>query len=137
MNSPESMKAAITAIDDLELRKAVWLAFSDLFLDTDVTLFYDNIVNVCAASGYSIDELAAMLKNEVAPACAFNLQQITGEWAGFDENWLFGRIIKITEGKQTFVRKLFAIIGDSAMNEYVEQHWDILSKKIQNARRVN
>lgn len=127
---------AMTAIEDLKPRKAIWLAFSDLFLDTDVTLFYDYIVNACASSDYSIDELATILKDEVAPACSFNLHEVTGEWAGFDADWLQNRIVKLIENKQTLFGKLRRMFDDSAMDEYVEEQWNVLSKRIRDVRNA-
>lgn len=126
----------MSAINDLEERKTIWFALSDLFLDTDVTLSYDYIIRVCASSKYSIDELAMILKDEVAPACSSNLYCVAGEWAGFDEDWLQNKIIKIIKGRRTIFRKLFGMIGDSEMDKYTDKHWNILSKRIQDARNA-
>jgi hypothetical protein len=38
-------------------RRPVWIALSDLFLDTDVRLHYASIVGVLAASPCSLDQL--------------------------------------------------------------------------------
>lgn len=46
-----------------------------------------------AASPYSLDDLDAILHEEVYPACSFNLRQVAGEWAGFDADWLERRIL--------------------------------------------
>lgn len=123
-------------ISDLEERRTVWLAFSDLFLDTDVTLSYAYIVDRCASSKYSIDELEIILKNEVTPACSSNLHFMFGEWVGFDEEWLQNRIIKIIAQKNTLVRKLFGMFSNSAMDKYVNGHWNVLSKRIQESRKT-
>ena len=39
-------------------------------------------------------EMEKILLNEVGPVLAFNLYDIAGEWAGFDENWLVDKIQK-------------------------------------------
>ncbi|HEU0123261.1 MAG TPA: hypothetical protein VFQ91_22215, partial [Bryobacteraceae bacterium] len=69
-------------------RRAVWIAQSDLFLDTDTRLSYPYIARVAAESPFSLDELAAIFRDEVAPIAEPNLLDIAGEWAGFPEDWL-------------------------------------------------
>lgn len=78
---------------DLDRRRSVWLALSDLFLDTDVHLWREGNTRRLAASTYSLDELDAILREEVYPACSANLSLVAGEWAGFDPDWLQQRIL--------------------------------------------
>ncbi len=78
----------------LARRRPVWLALSDLFLDTDVNLLRAGNVRTLAASPYSRDELDRILREEVYPACSFNLRAVAGEWAGFDADWLERRILR-------------------------------------------
>ena len=79
---------------DLARRRPVWLALSDLFLDTDVQLFRDMNTRLLADSTYSLDELDTILREEVYPACSFNLSLVAGEWGGFDSDWLEQRILR-------------------------------------------
>ena len=79
---------------DLHGRRPVWLALSDLFLDTDVNLFREANARTLAASPYSMDELDRILREEVYPVCSFNLTLVAGEWAGFDADWLERRILR-------------------------------------------
>ncbi len=72
----------------------VWLALSDLFLDTDTRLSFPYIARTLAASPFADHELEAIFQNEVAPAVEFNLFDIAGEWVGFDETWLIAEITK-------------------------------------------
>lgn len=73
-------------------RREVWIALSDLFLDTDVRLSFAYIARVAAASKYSLEELEAICRDEVAPIVESNLLEIAGDWAGFPEEWLIGSI---------------------------------------------
>lgn len=91
---------------DLERRRPVWLALSDLFLDTDVSLFRRGNTRRLAASPYSLAALDAILREEVYPACSFNLTQVAGEWAGFDEDWLERRILCGGPTPRTWWRRL-------------------------------
>jgi len=77
---------------DLAGRKKVWIALSDLFLDTDTTIFHENIITELSASTYSIKELKKIMLFEVYPVCRWNLLSIAGEWAGFDDDWLIKKI---------------------------------------------
>lgn len=73
-------------------RHPVWIALSDLFLDTDTRLSFPYIARTLAESPFPDDELEAIFQNEVAPAVEANLFSIAGEWAGFDEQWLIATI---------------------------------------------
>lgn len=78
--------------EDVVNRRPVWQALSDLFLDTDPSLSLEWRARELAKSPYSIEELEEILIREVYPACRGNLLCIAGEWAGFDMDWLEGRI---------------------------------------------
>jgi len=73
-------------------REAVWIALSDLFLDTDVTLGFDYMERTLADSPFSLEELDNILLEEVYPICISNLHQIAGNWSGFDGERLVKRI---------------------------------------------
>lgn len=80
--------------EDLENRKRVWDHLQMIFMDTDPALELPGLARVCAASPYSVDELEAILFNEVLPACRFNMFDLPApEWAGFNLEWLTQRIL--------------------------------------------
>lgn len=118
------------AITDLENRKFVWLAMSDLFLDSDVTTSYDYIARTCAASTYSMDELYKILKNEVTPACAANLMSIAGEWAGFNQQWLEQRISNAISNKNMVGRYFYSFSTNFVIGKNIDAHWAKISTKI-------
>ena len=81
--------------EDLDRRRKAWLALSDLFLDTELgELERDGLARVLAALGYTPEELRAILRDEVYPVCAPNLLAVTGNWSGFDLDWLEPRILR-------------------------------------------
>jgi hypothetical protein len=80
---------------DFTPRQRLWIALSDLFLDTDVSLSYDHILEVMTQTGFTDDEVQEILLYEVEPALCFNLYDVAGEWAGFEEHWLIDRIEEI------------------------------------------
>ena len=111
--------------EQIKLRKPVWVAFSDLFLDTDVTLIYSDIAQVCADSEYSAAELKEILFEEVAPVVSGNLMSIAGEWAGFNEDWL---VKQITKPKTIFSSKVFYFLKprNFGLNRYIRGHWKVI-----------
>lgn len=66
---------------ELERRRPVWNAMSDIFLDTETRWEMPNVAFVLVQSGYSEEELDAIWHDEIVPECAWNLQQVAGEWA--------------------------------------------------------
>ena len=71
---------------DLARKRPVWHAMSELFLDTELDDAHcRSIAARLAASGYGVDDLRAIMKEDVAPALATNLMGVAGEWAGWSE----------------------------------------------------
>ena len=67
-------------------RLPVWHALADLFLDTELEPADDRrIAATLRASGLPPGALRTILEEEVAPAFAFNLLAVAGEWAGWSE----------------------------------------------------
>ncbi|HTF87427.1 MAG TPA: hypothetical protein VK843_03385 [Planctomycetota bacterium] len=65
---------------ELDRRRPVWRALSQVFLDTETRWFFPRIAQVLAESGYTREELDAIWRYEVAPECLGNLFQTAGEW---------------------------------------------------------
>ena len=80
---------------DVEDRTSIWDALQMLYMDTDVTLSYDHIVETCRLSKYTPDEIEEILFNEVMPAVGFNMLMLPApEWCGFERKWLVARVLK-------------------------------------------
>lgn len=82
-------------IEQGDPRLPVWLALSDLYLDTDVVALYPQIANVLASSPYTVDALRETLMYDIHPVLYPNLMIVAGEWAGFDDDWLLVRIAQV------------------------------------------
>jgi hypothetical protein len=83
------------AAADLERRRPVWLALSELFLDTDLDEpALERIARALRVSGYAPDELERILDREVAPILNANLRIVAGQWEGFDPDRLAERILE-------------------------------------------
>ena len=78
----------------LNIRKPLWIALSDLFLDTKLQNYnFTHIAKAMKASAYSLNEIEDILMLEVFPVCIANLDIVAGEWTGFDEFWVCNKII--------------------------------------------
>ncbi len=125
------MTQASSASADTErdaLRVPVWLALSDLYLDTDVTMSYDYIVRTLAASPFSLDELHEMLMYDVHPVLYSNLMSMAGEWGCFDEAWLTERVLAVREQPRWRRRFTQWFVRD------IGTQWRTLAPMIQAAR---
>jgi hypothetical protein len=98
------------AAEDLDNRRRVWEALSDLYLDTDTSLSRQWRANILAACPYSLQELERILIEEVHPVCRSNLLCLAGEWAGFDQQWLEARILRRSRSRSPFRRFALARI---------------------------
>jgi len=114
-------------IDDAEIdrRKPVWIALSDLWLDTELTEDdLRRIAEVMRRSGYEVEELREIYLFEVAPVVFPNLLSIAGEWAGFDEEWLVHEVTKQARRRSPVLRTLVKLgIGKWIMTYATERHW--------------
>jgi len=124
------------SIEEIQTRRPVWLALSELFLDTDVSYSYDYIVRECAQSSYSIEQLYSILKEEVAPVCFANLYGVAGEWSGFDEQWLVDNILKNIDRKNPLSKKIASVFHEIFFRSYVDDHWNEIEGKITSIRTL-
>jgi hypothetical protein len=77
-------------------RLKAWKLLSELYLDTDHTdADLGRIADELRPLGFSAEELADMFRCEVAPACVVNQYAMSGEWAGFEEEWLVQRATRL------------------------------------------
>jgi hypothetical protein len=110
---------------EIERRKPVWAALSDLWLYTELTENdLQRIAMVMKRSRYSIDELRDIYLFEVAPVVFLNLLTVAVEWAGFDEEWLFGEATKRAKKRNLILRAMVGLgIGKWLMTYATEEHW--------------
>ncbi len=117
---------------NLETHFPLWVAFSDLFLDTEITdsdLRY--IATVIKESSFSPEEVIEILWLEVFPALCDNLRIVAGEWAGFDEKWLKERVLGVKSGSIA----AFSDYGILSVNQVIsitEHEWNKLCAYLPN-----
>jgi hypothetical protein len=110
---------------EIERRQPVWAALSELWLDTELSEEdLGRISGVMRRSGYGLDELREIYLFEVAPVVSPNLLCLAGEWAGFDEGWLFAEATKRARKRSLVLRVLVWLgIGRWIMTFATERHW--------------
>ena len=81
---------------ELERRRPVWTALSNLFLDTEVRPLVVNAAAACLSSGYSDEQLQTIWRHEVSPVLGWRLLGfgVGWEWVRFDQDGLESEILK-------------------------------------------
>ena len=134
------MLDAILSQEEIERRKPVWLALSELWLDTELTeLDINHIATKMVDSGYSLTELRVICDNEIAPVVYKNLlSPVGGVWSGFDETWLFQQILTEMNKPKRWqdalldpIRRVF-----SQTNHLSESEWPLLILKYRAIKRA-
>ncbi len=122
--------------EEIKAREPIWLALSELWLDTALTeRDLNHIASVMAESKYSLRELRDIYLYEVAPVLYPNLLNVAGEWAGFEEEWLYGKI-KEEMRRSSPTRRFFHRLKRPLMTYATERHWRALTEKV-NERRTS
>ncbi len=118
---------------EIERRKPVWTALSELWLDTELTDDdLQRIAEVMKRSGYGIPQLRDIHLFEVAPVVFPNLLTVAGEWAGFDEEWLFDMASRRARRRSLCLRAFVRMgVGKWLMTYATEEHWDTLVKMLE------
>ncbi|UXX80201.1 hypothetical protein N7E81_03695 [Reichenbachiella carrageenanivorans] len=76
--------------EDLEKRQVLWLALSELYLDTELSDQDYNFIKVqVLQAGFSLQDAESIDRYEVFPLLYSNLLSPVGVWSGFDKNWLY------------------------------------------------
>jgi hypothetical protein len=105
--------------DDIERRLPVWHALADLFLDTEQQdEDYRFIAGKLTASGYGKDELRRILDEEVAPAFAFNLFDIAGQWGCWTEEQVLDLVTR-AQGEWA----LFSLAKRTLVRSHLDAEW--------------
>lgn len=109
--------------EDIITHKPLWLAFSDLFLDSEVTdCTRKNIARLVQQSALTRNQVHQVLWLEVFPALCDNLRITSGEWAGFDETWLVNRIINVYSGVEKS-RFSFGLVSKRQVAAIIDEEW--------------
>jgi hypothetical protein len=88
---------------NIEERKIIWIAISDLYLDTELDeTDFKHIAKKIKESPYSLAQAKQIDKEEVFPVLYTNLLYLVGVWSGFNEDELIANIIKKIQSRNSF-----------------------------------
>lgn len=70
-------------------REPIWVALSDLYLDTELDDFtLDHIATIIQESPYTLEEVRKIDRYEIFPLLQPNLNNIAGVWGAFESEWV-------------------------------------------------
>jgi hypothetical protein len=116
-------------------RRPVWYALSELYLDTELG---DRDLRTKAAmlarSPYSVAELRDIELWDVAPVVLRNMMSIAGEWAGFNESWIYAECEKRARRRSLLLRLAVACGFGLLVRWATARYWSQLGAMITAAR---
>jgi hypothetical protein len=79
---------------EIARRLPLWVAMSELFLDTEPdSKDYISIAELIEEIDYTACEAETIFMNDVAPAFLANLLSVAGEWQGWSESFVRERVL--------------------------------------------
>ncbi len=109
-------------LNDVEIarRLPLWWALSDLLLDTDMPhVWGPYIVRTMREGGFALGDAHEIFLDEVGPAFYFNLSIVTGEWAGWEEEYV-RRMVVARLRRPAWMRR----IGERSRRATLQDVWD-------------
>lgn len=112
------VRAARFSEAEIARRLSVWCALSDAFLDTELDeRAYRHMAEVIRAQDFTAAEAEAIFRDEVAPAFAYNLWSVAGDWAGWPETTVRERVLAGKNGP------LSALVNRMMLGRHLDEEW--------------
>ena len=116
-------------------RIAVWLALSELWLDTYLSpADLEQIALVLAASPFGLNELRWIHEAEVAPALSRNLRTTAGVWAGFEREWLVRECGSAARRSRSLGARLGRLLRQAHVRRHTLAAWRAIETRIATLR---
>lgn len=120
---------------DIQDRAPVWLALSELWLDTELAENdFAHLARVLAHSPYSLAQIKSIHDAEVAPVLWRNLVSVAGEWTGFDEQWLVAECSGRATRRHEWLRRLQVWWLRPRIWRFTWRHWRRLGPQVRALR---
>lgn len=100
-------------------RRRLWIALSELFLDTEVRWCFPWVAQQALELEYSWPEVESILYMEVAPVVSHNLFDVAGDWMGFDPDWLSDCIARQRREPQNVVSVAHQVVIKAVLDPVV------------------
>lgn len=114
---------------NLERRAPVWEALSELFVGKELQDYdYAGIAKTLRLSGYSLEELEKVLREEVAPVFRSNLSALAvPEMEGWGQDTVVKEVRAYLERERTGLSRLLARLGTSGtLPDVAAKRWVLL-----------
>jgi len=114
---------------NLERRAPVWEALSELFVGKELQDYdYAGIAKTLRLSGYSLEELEKVLREEVAPVFRSNLSALAvPEMEGWGRDTVVKMVRAYLERERTGLSRLLARLGTSGtLPDVAAKRWVLL-----------
>lgn len=111
---------------NFERRAPVWEALSELFVGKELQDYdYAGIAKTLGLSGYSVDELEKVLREEVAPVFRSNLSALAvPEMEGWAQDTVVKEVRAYLERERTGLSRLLTRLGTSrALPDVATKRW--------------
>ena len=113
---------------NIEDRIPVWEKLSQFYLDTELDYYdYRQIALTIIQSPFSLEQVKKINRREVFPILYVNLLTMTGEWSGFDKDWLVEKIEKRGR-RRNALSKLGLFIIHGPLKWMYLRHWPEVEK---------
>lgn len=111
----------------LKRRTPVWAALSDLFLDTDVSMFYAEIAETLRKSRYRADEIERMIWEEVGPAFYTNVIAEDRAWSAWPTEHVREIVLDYLSlsSLERYARQRASV---DVVGNLIDQHWHTLQR---------
>ena len=116
----------VTEALNFERRAPVWEALSELFVGKELQDYdYAGIAKTLRLSGYSVDELEKVLREEVAPVFRSNLSALAvPEMEGWAQDTVVKEVRAYLERERTGLSRLLTRLGTSrALPDVATKRW--------------
>lgn len=112
----------------IERRLPVWVALSELFIDTELRpMDFDAIARTIRQAGAGRAEALAILKEEVAPVFYPNTLSVAGNWTGWPEADVRRLIVEHLSRRP--VRRQVAVTAAKIWRSYAER-WEEVARRL-------
>jgi hypothetical protein len=113
----------------LKRRAPVWAALSDLFLDTDVSIFYDDIIRTLRKSRYRPEDVEHILFEEVGPVFYTNVIAENRVWSAWPLDEVRHHILDFFT-LDPFDRSIAQHASADVVERIFHEHWPLLQHAV-------
>lgn len=114
----------------------IYMVLSELFLDTDLTSEdARSLADALRNAQKSIDDSEHKIKRHLFPVLYPNLLGVTGEWAGFNKDWLLREVDNARTKEDNYGYKIWFDILWFLCGRIITSRWEIVKQYLREDKR--